>query len=114
MHVVHDHAFGYCEGELRFQRSRVLYESSRGDDGFEIAPQSLIAIEPGSTSGAAGYNLRGKAVAFTIQHSAGKRKKYTVFSNAFTSGDSSSAKERIEDTLKMSRMIERLTNRALK
>jgi tetratricopeptide (TPR) repeat protein len=115
IYVVHAHSFGYCEGELTFERLRVSFTPTRGDDSFVITPETLVAIEPGSTNAnAAGYALTGGAAAFVLQDAAGKRKKYTVFSNAFAQGDATSAKQRLADTVKLSRLIERLAAKSLK
>jgi tetratricopeptide (TPR) repeat protein len=114
LHVVHVHAFSFCEGELRFERSRVSYAASRGNDAFEITPESLVAIEPGTTTGATTRNVEGIAIAYIVQDNAGKRKKYTVYSDPFAGGDPSSLKERTQDSQKMARLLERLTKTALK
>jgi hypothetical protein len=100
---------------LAFRRALVRYDPAKGDHAFEITPDTLLAVQPGSTNAnAAGYVLEKEAVEYLVEGKKGDRKKYTVFSNAFRERDSSTAKQRLEDTGKVSKLIERLTLKALR
>lgn len=73
LHIYHVHTFGHCEGVLVFERGKVYYEPTTGNDEFTAASKGNIAVRASIFPGS---NIPDLIIEAPGQN--GKQRKYNV------------------------------------